>query len=91
MDDIERLLPPAIAVMTAWLDIENDPDPFWRAVERALADITAPEDDAERAYAYLVCGLCALCEIIIANIARPSGMRPEEVLEAIRRSHIDNA
>jgi hypothetical protein len=85
-------LPVAIEVMTAYTDSADDPEFFWRSVQRVMAD-GAGRDNPAAAMAELVLGLSTLCGITLDHLAERSGpdTGPRDVLAAIRRAYVSDA
>ena len=81
------VLPPALEVMTAFTQSDEDPEFFWAAVERVLGD---PLDGGEpgETLARLTFGLSALSGILLEEIAEVTGRDQAQVLADIHRGYL---
>ena len=81
------VLPPALEVMTAFTQSDEDPEFFWAAVRRVLGD---PLDGGEpgETLARLTFGLSALSGILLAEIAEVTGRDQAQVLADIHRGYL---
>jgi hypothetical protein len=82
------LLPPALELMTAFTQSDDDPGFFWQAVQRVLGEALADANPG-RAMAEVTFGLSALSGILLDQLADATGRDRTEILADVHRIYLD--
>ena len=84
---MSEVLPPALEVMTAFSQSDNDPSFYWQAVQRVLADTRGRPPGADPV-AQLTFGLTALAGILLDDLSASSGREPVHILAELHRRYL---
>ena len=82
------VLPSAIEVMTAFTQSEDNPDFYWAAVSRVLADDTSTQTAGPGPVAQLTFGLTALAGILLDELSACTGREPDQILAVVHRRYL---
>jgi hypothetical protein len=85
---MKEVLPPALEVMTAFSQSDDDPGFYWRAVQRVLTDTSSTGQSGSDPVAQLTFGLTALAGILLDDLSASSGQEPTQILAELHRRYL---
>jgi hypothetical protein len=84
---VAGVLPPALELMTAFTDSEEDPGFYWAAVQRVIGEALSGADPA-KAMMEVLFGLSALSGILLDQLSEATGTTERDLLSEVYRSYL---